>query len=175
MDREYEFLVTTDEPHRAKGMDRGRIRKLVMRNFLVDKEKEGVVGRGAESSSMETVRGKMGLRSRFRVAQAESKSSGIERAPARRAEKISDKDGGEKEKRIKESRKITGLSVHLSASPKSKTSSRSVEVTEEGSDGTGLSTAQSIIKINPSNTRFDPFDVLPIPGSPELDTLFRLC
>jgi hypothetical protein len=32
-----------------------------------------------------------------------------------------------------------------------------------------------ILKVDPSPHRFDPFDVLPVPGTQQLDTLFKLC
>lgn len=41
--------------------------------------------------------------------------------------------------------------------------------------GTALPRQRLVLKINPNAHRFDPFDVLPVQGSPQLDLLFKLC
>lgn len=66
MDREYEFFVTTEEPHQPEGNDRGRIRRVVMRNFFETKWSDPS-SNASEHNSKETVQKKTNLKSRFRL------------------------------------------------------------------------------------------------------------
>ena len=76
MDREYEFFVTTQEPRRPNGKDRGRVRRVVMRNFVEAKGSKGN-GNGSEKISNETVEKKGGLKARFRLEKPGRKSTEV--------------------------------------------------------------------------------------------------
>lgn len=64
-EREYEFFVTTEEPHHVEGQDRGRLRRVVMKNFF-ESQRYGEAKK-SEHHSKETVQKKTNLKSRFRL------------------------------------------------------------------------------------------------------------
>lgn len=66
MDREFEFFVTTQEPHRPDEKERNRIRQLVMRNFIETKWSKGN-DNASENISNVTVQKKTALKSKFRL------------------------------------------------------------------------------------------------------------
>lgn len=181
MDREYEFFVTTEEPHQPEGVERGLIRRLVMRNFFETKW-AGPQKNSSENNSASTVMAKTQLKNRFRL----SKMGEEKREPRSRTEPRDD-DGRTTPRRPRASRVNSGrtessVGADEEMSQMSRTSSRKNSPTEE--EGGNIKQKRTsgkardlrlILKINPSTHRFDPFDVLPVPGTPQLDTLFKLC
>ncbi|KAL6708076.1 hypothetical protein ACN47E_003510 [Coniothyrium glycines] len=73
MDRKYKFFVTTGAPQQLERVERGRIRSLVMRNFL-DKKSSGYQDGDSETNSATTVMAEGRLRSRFRLSVEHGKS-----------------------------------------------------------------------------------------------------
>lgn len=179
MEREYEFFVTTDEPHQPDGPERGRIRRLVMRNFFESKWSDPT-NNSSENSSASTVQAKKNLKSRFRLPKpgqdVEPKKSKAKTTSARRNSR---EEAEKREKRPKISRTQSGTSDPYDASSKSRTSSgrgSPINIAEGGvtDAGTSHQKPRLLLKINPNAHRFDPFDVLPVQGSPQLDMLFKL-
>jgi hypothetical protein len=176
-DKEYEFFVTTDEPHQPEGTDRGLIRRLVMRNFF-DTKGEGPQNKACENNSASTVMAKKQLKSRFRLSKV-----GQEMAETTGKRTCSKEGSGTaKKKRPKALKNLSGFSDASGAmdSPTSFNSSPAGFLTDEEHFGSGTGMCKSrdhriVLKINPSARCFDPFDVLPVPGTPQLDTLFKLC
>jgi len=68
MSREYEFFVTTDAPQQLEGPDRGRIRRLVMKNFFETKY-AGQEKNTSAHNSASTVQASTKLKSRFRLSK----------------------------------------------------------------------------------------------------------
>ncbi|KAH8723709.1 hypothetical protein GQ44DRAFT_828094 [Phaeosphaeriaceae sp. PMI808] len=170
-DREYEFFVTTDEPQQPDGVERGRIRRLVMHNFFEMKE-AGPQCTSAHNSAS-TVQAKTELKGRFRLSKV-----GQTRLQTR------SKRGNTKEElnrnRSKVKRTLSN-EIHPSATTECgtsctggvneiplKTDQLMVQSVRERQD------KRIVLRINPGSYRFDPFDVLPVPGSPRLDLLFKL-
>jgi hypothetical protein len=178
-EKEYEFFVTTDEPHQPEGTDRGLIRRLVMRNFF-DTKSEGPQNNVCENNSASTVMAKKQLKSRFRLSKVGQETTET-------TEKKKDgKDGSgtteKKKKKPKALKNLSGLSETGGAmdSPTSFNSSPAGYLTDAEHFGSRKDMDKRrypriVFKISPSAHSFDPFDVLPVPGTPQLDTLFKLC
>lgn len=178
MDREYEFFVTTEEPHQPEGVERGRIRRLVMRNFfetkLADPQK-----RASENSSAGTIMSQRQLRSRFRLSEMGNGSR------VTRCRRKNDKTEARKGKERRSQTKRTNLELTMSSTDAeddvSKTHNQSGSPLEEGlcrkrnKSDRKVEDKRLVLKINPKSNSFDPFDVLPVPGTLQLDMLFQLC
>lgn len=174
MEKEYEFFVTTNEPHQPDGPERGLIRRLVMRNFFESKW-SGPSNNSSEHNSASTVQAKTKLKSRFRLGKPGQETTDAKCKPrSRNPGDRGNKEEGEKvEKRPRVSRTLSTQSGLSYRSGKSGGSSRRASPAED--INSGMSKPRLLLKINPNAHRFDPFDVLPVPGTPELDTLFKLC
>ncbi|KAF2732912.1 hypothetical protein EJ04DRAFT_496075 [Polyplosphaeria fusca] len=175
MDREYEFFVTTNEPHQLEGQERGLIRRLVMRNFFETKWTDPT-NASSEHTSASTVKSKKRLKSRFRLSKpgqevAESKSASRRRNAEQRG---SGEEGEKREKRPRATRKQSGVSETSEPDSSSSPTSRRGSLIDGESAEASKSKARLVLKINPSAHRFDPFNVLPVPGTPQLDILFKL-
>lgn len=177
LNREYEFFTTTNVPLRAEGTERGRIRRLVMRNFFESKT-VGSQENGSEHSSASTVMAKKQLKNRFRL----SKDGGEK--PATKSKKSNGKEAPSraKRKRTKAAQTSPGVSddsrsTEDGTSLQNSTPATSAEdrISIEGKSKGKVKDVRILLKISPSAHRLDPFDVLPVPGSPQLDLLFRLC
>lgn len=174
MAREYEFFVSTNEPHQPEGAERGMIRRLVMRNFFETK----LAGRQAstsENNSASTVMAKKQLKSRFRLPKPEQAKE------MKRRDSKQEQDTP-KQRRPKVRRTLSGVTDagEIPRSEKCLTGSPKELATQE--EGRREETVKEkkhskrlVLKINPNSHRFDPFDVLPVPGTPQLDILFKLC
>lgn len=169
--REFEFFVTTEEPHQPAGTQRGVIRRLVMRNFFETKcsgvEKEG---ESSELSSEATVKAKGRLNTRFRLGNVTEEGK-TKCKNALKQQKV--EEGSREEKRPRAARTRSGLSDKSQPDVKSRTGSRRASRTEAEADKAKPCT-RTPLNISPSAHRFDPFDVLPVPGTQQLDLLFRL-
>ncbi|KAF2683922.1 hypothetical protein K458DRAFT_431558 [Lentithecium fluviatile CBS 122367] len=174
--REFEFFVTTEEPHQPEGLERGLIRRLVMRNFFEAKsagvEKEG---EREELSSEATVKAKGRLKTRFRLGVGKGKVKGKNGAckSGVKGWKVGEGPGME---RKEGARTKSGLVGESGGDWKGGLGSRRVSPirsdggeADKGNEGKKIS-----LTISPSAHRFDPFDVLPVPGTHQLDLLFRL-
>lgn len=178
MEREYEFFVTTEEPHQPEGADRGRIRRLVMRNFF-ESRAIGSQDTSSEQSSATTVLAQKELRNRFRL----SKATEEERKPQDEKKKGKGKEQRHIKDRPKTARMLSGSTDDTRVrTATTKTGKRKKELPKESGGSSrevrkvGLrEDKRQTLKANPRTHLFDPFDVLPIPGSPQLDTLFKLC
>jgi hypothetical protein len=175
MEREYEFFVTTEEPHQPEGVERGKIRRLVMRNFF-DTKSAGPQTNSSEHSSASTVMAKKQLKSRFRLSSSGGNSKWVQ---SKRRE-LKEEESKEKGKRPQTSRKNPGASERSTLTNDARSTRDSPAKLQDVSDSLQDNTAESadrrlILKIDPSANRFDPFDVLPVPGTQQLDTLFKLC
>jgi hypothetical protein len=175
MEREYEFFVTTDEHHQPEGQERGLIRRLVMRNFFETKW-SGPSNNSSELNSASTVQSKQRLRSRFRLPKpgqefTQQKSTVKRRKP----DKPGIGDGDKREGRTRNTRTQSGVSETSEPSIASCSGSGRASPVDGECVESGNPRPRILLKINPGSHRFDPFDVLPVPGSPQLDTLFKLC
>ena len=173
MDRDYEFFVTTEEPHQPNGQDRGRIRRMVMKNFFETKGSESG-NTTSEQNSKETVQKKTKLKSRFRLSKAleDVAAQPPSRLKARNAAR--QHVSGRKEARSTISWESSNESQERSGSS---TLSRRTSLGDstDSIGGKSKSVTKIILRIEPGAHKFDPFDVLPVPGTPQLDTLLRLC
>jgi hypothetical protein len=175
MEREYEFFVTTDEPHQPAGAQRDTIRRLVMRNHF-DMKIAGQQPNLSQHSSVSTIMAKKQLKSRFRISdiqsgELKSKSKSREREDTGAARKKS-------ATRPKALRTRSGPTP--AASPIGEETRRRSSITQARTNGSKRNKSEPILErpllmIDPSAHRMDPFDALPIPGTPQLDALFRLC
>jgi hypothetical protein len=173
MEREYEFFVTTDEPHQPAGAQRDTIRRLVMRNHF-DMKIAGQQPNLSQHSSVSTIMAKKQLKSRFRISDVRSgelKSKSREREDTGAARKTS-------ATRPKALRTRSGPTPPASAIGEE--TRRRSSITKARTNGSKRNKSEPILErpvlmIDPSAHRMDPFDALPIPGTPQLDALFRLC
>jgi hypothetical protein len=169
--REFEFFVTTKEPHQPDGPQRGLIRRLVMRNFFETKctstEKE--TG-SSELSSEATVRARGRLKTRFRLGTATEQGNikypkqfrvGEENRSGRRSRAAIIRPGLSNKSR-------ENVEVRVGSCRVSPFQGNLAETNQAG-DKTPIS-----LDICPSAHRCDPFDVLPVPGTQQLDLLFKL-
>ena len=178
-DRNYTFFTTTSEPTLPDGEARDLIRRVVMRNFFENKTTSPEDKR-SEILSKETVNAQTQLKTKFRVA---STSNPDKRKGTRT------KNGDTGKPKSKEQRKTgragktaTKSPIQTSRpaeSPKEETHrSKGSELPQERgldrSESRQLSKPRLLLKGGPNVGKFDPFDVLPIPGTPQLDTLFKL-
>lgn len=171
MEREYDFFVTTKKPQRPRGAERGMIRRLVMRHFFESKE-TGVQASKLEYSSENTVMAKQQLKNRFRLPKSEKEDIGAQ------STKPDVKLEGDK-RRKKRSRVPTIDTNQSIAPPGDQTTRRDSPLGETSSINNKQAikaTANELrLMIDPSPDRIDPFDVLPVPGTSQLDMLLRLC
>jgi hypothetical protein len=175
MEREYEFFVTTEEPHQPEGAERGKIRRLVMRNFF-DTKSAGPQVNTSEHSSASTVMAKKQLKSRFRLFNPGDNNKGVQS----KKRENRDEESKDKGKRPQASRKTSGASGGSALTKDGRSMRGSLPKAKDGGGELQSSDAEPayrrlILKIDPSAHRFDPFDVLPVPGTRQLDTLFKLC
>ncbi|KAF2472848.1 uncharacterized protein BDR25DRAFT_333128 [Lindgomyces ingoldianus] len=178
MEREYEFFVTTDESHQPDGASRGLIRRLVMRHFFEAKSSTPA-NNSSEYNSASTVQAKTQLQSRFRLSKAGQTPTGSgSNAKGKNSEHKKNKVVGEnKDKRLKSTRKLSGTPDMTEASDqsvRSRTGSRKASPKENGRGEVSKEKPRLLLKANPNSNRFDPFDVLPVPGTAHLDMLFKL-
>jgi hypothetical protein len=164
-DRAYEFFVTTEEPHQPEGVERGIIRRLVMQNFFIEKA-AGPQTNMSEQSSASTVLAKKILRSRFRLSVS--------------VDGKKDDQGKGKGKRSKASRKTSRASAEWGLGNDVKGTRGSPAKANDHTQKLRTSDIESadlrlVLKTDLGAHRFDPFDVLPVPGTQQLDTLFKLC
>jgi hypothetical protein len=172
--REFEFFVTTDQPHQPEGAQRGLIRRLVMRNFFDTKwsgtEKEG---ERSELSSEATLKAKGKLKTRFRLGQVpeEGKKRGnrtVKRHQVETRDRTARKSGTSSTR--------SDVPGRTQQSEKSTKRSPAIPVAESDGKKANESIQHLSIPVNisPSAHRLDPFDVLPVPGTQQLDLLFKL-
>lgn len=179
MDREYEFFVTTEEPHQPEGVERGRIRRVVMRNFFEAKW-AGPNNNASENNSASTVMAGKQLKSRFRLSKigdGKRQTKDKRRDSSKENVKIVKEN---KQRVVKtDSRPTEGTAAV--EQQKSRRTNRKSSLAED-KDATKRRKKNNLnerdkrllLRISPGVHRFDPFDVLPVPGSPQLDTLFQL-
>jgi hypothetical protein len=173
--RKYEFFVTTGEPHQPEGVERGKIRSLVMRNFF-DAKSAGSQTNISEHSSASTALAKKQLKSRFRLSN--SNDGNKEMMSMRRNSKEEENKG--KGKRPSASRKTSVTSQKSAPTTDTRGIRASLAKSKQDDSNTQDNDTEPadrnlILKVDPSPHRFDPFDVLPVPGTQQLDTLFKLC
>jgi hypothetical protein len=161
MEREYEFFVTTDEPHQPAGVERGIIRRLVMRNYF-DTKMARLQLNSSQNNSVSTVIGKKKLKNRFRISEPQNED--------KNKEKNGNSSGNEAGKKgpTLSSSVIEDRKGSKSCITKARTHSRKRNISEP-------IVVESTLKADPSAHLMDPFDALSIPGTSELDTLFQLC
>jgi hypothetical protein len=174
-DRAYEFFVTTEEPHQPEGVERGMIRRLVMRNFFETKS-AGSQTSTSEYSSASTVMAKKQLKGRFRLSKQKDDKTDF----TTKRWDGKDEDGKGKGKRPQTSRKASGASAVSGLSNDTRSTRGSPARSDKHAEWLHTSDVESVdrkfvLKIDPGAHCFDPFDVLPVPGSRQLDMLFKLC
>ena len=179
MDKEYEFFVTTDEPHQPEGSDRGLIRRLVMRNFFETKW-SGPEKNTSERNSKEAVKAKPNLKSRFRLPKPgqEIREPKPKPKPKPKSKSTEQRTSEEAQKKPRSPRPVRKSAEHYSEGRDSNTSrprTRKLSMEEKSGGKAQKSNDGLLLRPSPSAHRFDPFDVLPIAGSPQMDILFRLC
>lgn len=173
--REYEFLVTTEEPHQAAGTDRQRIRQKVMKSFF-EAQKAGPLASTSEISSVSTVQAQTKLKSRFRLSKtgqgsAASKKTGNNQKIARKSEgeKTTRASGRtEASKKTPSTQSETGDNTinFRSLSPTEKSG-------ESPDDAIGVASGSSPLDLDAH--LMDPFGVLPVQNIAKLELLFQLC
>ena len=151
------------------------IRGLVMRNFFETKS-AGSQTSTSEHSSASTVMAKKQLKSRFRLSKQEDDKTDY--TTKRREGK--DDEGKGKGKRPLTLRKTSGASAKSGLSNDTKSTRGGLAKSGKHAEKLHTSDIESvdrklILKIDPGAHCFDPFDVLPVPGSQQLDMLFKLC
>jgi hypothetical protein len=152
--QEFEFFVSTSKPHQPEGLERGLIRRLVMRNFFEAKG-AGLQTNASESISANTVMSRSRLKDESIEEATKVKRNGT-KASRRSCRAMHAK---------KQTEERMGSSKYLQKSGKEQSRTK-IEEMKYGSFP---------LCPNPNTHRVDPFDVLPIPGTLELDTLFKLC
>jgi hypothetical protein len=171
MEREYDFFVTTKKPQRLRGAERGMIRRLVMRHFFESKD-AGVQANKLEDSSESTVMAKQQLKSRFRLPKSEKEDTGAER------KKLDVKVEEGKRRRMRS--RVPTIDLNTTTAPPDDEMTRQDSLLGETGGINDKKTTKATanepgLMIDPSADRIDPFDVLPVPGTPQLDMLLRLC
>lgn len=184
INREYNFFVTTDSQHQPEGMDRGLIRRLVMRNFFDTRGASAEVETCASANnSAKTVLAKKQLKSRFRltnVAAEPKKSRNRSESKSKETHNMIENEGTEKVTRAKAKKKRPKASRTTFSSTNTSSNSTSISPTNvfpawQSPSSTHASAKQhTVFCQNPSTQLIDPFDVLPIPNSPHLTFLFKL-
>ena len=173
MKREYEFFVTTGEPHQPNGAERGMIRRLVMRNFF-DTKAATPQSNASEHSSASTAMAEKQLKNRFRLLKPTK-----EKKETKTRESETDNQKGKAKGKRPRAPRTTSNTAKASAHSGEEMSRRESTdwVASDGSNRKPYSLAvnKPMLELGLSAHRMDPFDVLPIPGTPELDMLFRLC
>jgi len=178
MEREYKFFVTTQEPHQPEGTERELIRRLVMRNFFEAKW-SGPTKETSELNSASTVQAKPNLKSRFRLPKPGQEIKEAKAKPRNKTteRKASQDDMERKTKATPPARRLANSQTNGSESSRSSPSSpgnrKALSDEKDGKKGVKVN-VRVLLKTNPSTHRFDPFDVLPVPGTPQLDVLFKL-
>ncbi|KAF2817670.1 uncharacterized protein BDZ99DRAFT_565381 [Mytilinidion resinicola] len=153
--REYEFFVTTGQPHQPEGASRATIRRVVMRNFFNDKYANTTIPLSAINSSL-TVQAGGNLKGRFRLPKP-GQVTPPEKQPR----------SAPKRKPGKQDAVVTGPSTEAKQSKIRTVTKKQVPQT------CGGAVIIPPIKAPPRN-RYDPFDCLPIPGSSKIQLLFTL-
>jgi hypothetical protein len=171
-DRDYEFFVTTNEPRQPEGRQRDLIRRLVMRNFI-DTKGAGPPDSSLEHDSANTVMAEKELKSRFRLSQVGKDKSKAVRKKRSGHEQLADV----RKKRPNARRTLSGVtdSSERSQCATSLESSPGRLSIDEEERAVGKLDGKILLRSNPSIHLCDPFDVLPVPGTPQLDMLFKLC
>ncbi|KAI1577330.1 MgtA Cation transport ATPase [Pyrenophora tritici-repentis] len=170
--REYEFFVTTGEPQQPNGTERGMIRRLVMRNFF-DTKASTPPSNASEHRSASTAMSEKQLKNRFRLLKPTNEKKGTK---SRESEQDSQK-GIAKGKRPRAPRTTSSTTKVSSHSGDGKSRRNSTDRTGSSSSNRipyGSEANGTMLSVDPGAHRMDPFDVLPVPGTPELDMLFRL-
>jgi hypothetical protein len=164
---EFEFFVSTSKPHQPEGLERGLIRRLVMRNFFEAKG-AGLQTNTSESNSANTVMSRSRLKNRFRLAGPRKDGKDESKEEATKVKRNGTK-ASRRSCRAMHAKKQTeermGSSKYLQKSGKEQSRTKIEE----------MKYGNFPLCPNPNTHRVDPFDVLPIPGTLELDTLFKLC
>lgn len=173
--REYEFFVTTGQPHQPDGASRATIRRVVMRNFFNDKNSNSQNERPASAiSSSSTVQAGSNLRGRFRLPKP---GQAVFPEKPRSPPKLKPR------KSLKQDAVATNVSADARQAKKSKPVSKNLASITPGR-GSRPAVGSAIVcsarpinclRRNPNAHRYDPFDVLPIPGSSKIELLFSIC
>lgn len=174
--REFEFFVTTEEPHQPEGAQRGLIRRLVMRNFF-DAKWSGIEreGESSEQSSEATLKAKGSLKTRFRLGQV-TKEGGKRGDRIMKRQRLEGEEQSVGKLGMVRTRSSFSNGAQQDVKVKSLMRSRAVAIAEMDDTAADEPKQKMRISVNisPSAHRFDPFDVLPVPGTQQLDLLFRL-
>ncbi|KAF2649623.1 hypothetical protein K491DRAFT_721513 [Lophiostoma macrostomum CBS 122681] len=173
MEREYEFFVTTEEPQQPNGPERGLIRRLVMRNFFETRGSE-IASSSSKQSSASTVQAKTQLKTRFRLSKVSDEKSGRKAKGVGRKTGNDSEEIGRRDDRRRSSQRLSRQTSGLQSNGTDDNTNEPATVDEQVSGEYPKSGRRILLKIIPSAHRFDPFDVLPVPGSAELDLLFKL-
>ncbi|KAH7385327.1 hypothetical protein DE146DRAFT_197848 [Phaeosphaeria sp. MPI-PUGE-AT-0046c] len=182
--RQYNFFVSTNSQHQPDGIDRGRIRRLVMRNFFDTRCTNAQVEACASAhNSANTVLAKKQLKSRFRLADVGAETKRSKRGSGNKSkdsDESSKRGGTEKDILVAVTKKKAPKAMHTTSKSTSTSKSASISPINEfpGWQSTwsthAPSSHQAGLSQNPSTQVLDPFDVLPIPNSPHLTFLFKL-
>ncbi|PVI01904.1 hypothetical protein DM02DRAFT_331986 [Periconia macrospinosa] len=172
--REYEFLVTTEQPHHAKGTERQRIRQKVMRNFF-EVQKAGPLATTSETSSVSTAQAQTKLKSRFRLSKTGQDSTIPQKTGT--SHKTARKSEGKKTARAAGKAQTSKKTLCTKREVGSDTTSfRSLSPPEKSAYLPNITT-----EVVPTPSPFsldahlmDPFDALPVANTVKLELLFQL-
>lgn len=179
--REYNFFITTNSQHQPDGMDRGLIRRLVMRNFFDTRCANAQVEMCASAhSSANTVRAKKQLKHRFRLRDVGAEPKKSRKGNESKSKETTDtnkntKEGKEMPATVKKRRPKATRTPSASTDTSTNTSTSPPSVFPAWQTSSAVRAQQHVtFTQNPSPQLLDPFDVLPIPNSPRLTFLFNL-
>lgn len=172
-ERKYEFFVTTDEPHQPDGIQRNMIRRLVMRNYFDTKMAE-TQSSVPEHNSTSTATAKKQLKSRFRLSEPQKeKRKNVSKVSGDKCEQSGEKGRRPQVLRTRSGPIPSSSSIEEWSSTKNRSNRKRTNINKRNTSEPTVEKPSP--KIDPSAHRIDPFDALPIPGTPQLDALFRLC
>lgn len=172
-ERQYEFFVTTDEPHQPAGVERSTIRRLVMRNYF-DAKIAGPQFNVPEHSSMSAVVAEKQLKSRFRLS-----GLGIEKRKTLGRQKeylCKESKGGKRRPQVLRTRSgPTLLSSNIEAGNSGIGHSNKTEPRTSRRNTSEPAFERPVLKAELNTHHVDPSSAPPIPDMPQLDALFQLC
>ena len=177
---DYEFFVSTGKVEQIEKSVRKKLRAHVMHNYIQQKQLgPAESARSSAAISSETAQSKLSLQGRFRLNPTAKEAKRIaDRVPKDRRQVIldkklnSDQQGNLTEPRYKAASHSSDDAGYVQPS------GCDVEPHTDSPAGTlsiALSAANHRLTVLDLDARLDPFDSLPVPNSPRMESLMYLC
>lgn len=170
---EWRFFIVTDQQNLVNGNDRLLIRQLVMRNFFLSKYNAKKMAE-SEHSSIATASAKKSLIGKFRLAQPRQPKAPKRRGKRKETSGVENLYAARQEKRANVAKTAIQQSDFADLRRGLVEWSATVTSVTETTNGAKEEKPKSVFNTNPNAHLFDPFDVLPVPGSQHLDMLLKL-